>query len=54
MPILVFMGNWYKSIAADDISTAKSRSEVITLYTGCPIVWSSKLHTQCALSTTEA
>ena len=35
-------------------STAKSRSGFIVLYAGCPLMWSSKLQTSIALSTTEA
>ena len=49
-----FSGNWNITTAADDASTAKSRTGYIILYAGCPIVWQSKLQTQCALSTTEA
>ena len=49
-----FSGNWYKPTAADDASTAKSRSGYLVLYAGCPIIWSSRLQTQVALSTTEA
>ena len=49
-----FSGNWNINTAADDASTAKSRTCYIPLYAGCPIVWQSKLQTQCALSSTEA
>ena len=49
-----FSGNWYKHTAADDASTAKSRSGYLVLYAGCPIIWSFRLQTQVALSTTEA
>ena len=49
-----FCGNWQKESAQFDQSTAKSRSGyVISLY-DCPLIWFSKLQTQCALSTTEA
>jgi hypothetical protein len=49
-----FAGNWNKLTAHKDPSTAKSRSGYVILYAGCPIIWSSKLQTQIALSTTEA
>ena len=49
-----FAGNWNINTAEYDASTAKSRSGYIVLYAGCPIIWSSKLQTQVALSTTEA
>jgi hypothetical protein len=49
-----FAGNWNKSTAAQDISTAKSRTGFVITFAGCPILWTSKLQTQIALSTTEA
>ncbi len=49
-----FSGNWNKSFAAIDPSTAKSRSGWIIFYAGCPVCWASKLQSQVALSTTEA
>jgi hypothetical protein len=49
-----FAGDWYKLTAHKDPSTAKSCSGYVILYAGCPIIWSSKLQTQIALSTTEA
>jgi len=49
-----FAGNWNKTNAAHDPSTAKSRSGWIIFYAGCPIIWASKLQSQVALSTTEA
>jgi len=49
-----FSGNWNASTAAHDVSTSKSRSGYVVLLAGCPIIWASKLHTQIALSTTEA
>jgi len=49
-----FAGNWNKATAASDASTAKSRSGFVITFAGCPILWSSKLQTQIALSTTEA
>ncbi len=49
-----FSGNWNKSFADVDPSTAKSRSGWVIFYAGCPIIWASKLQSQVALSTTEA
>jgi hypothetical protein len=49
-----FAGNWNKITAHKDPSTAKSRSGYVILFADCPIIWSSKLQTQIALSTTEA
>jgi hypothetical protein len=49
-----FAGNWYKSTAQDDPSTAKSRSGYVITYGNSPILWGSKLQTCIALSTTEA
>jgi hypothetical protein len=49
-----FAGNWNRPTAHKDPSTAKSRSGYVILFAGCPIIWSSKLQTQIALSTTEA
>ena len=41
-----FSGNWNKSGAAYDPSTAKSRSGWIIFYAGCPIIWASKIQLQ--------
>ena len=49
-----FSGNWNKAGAAHNPSTAKSWSDWIIFYSGCPIIWASKLQSQVALSTTEA
>mgnify|MGYP000644214090 CR=1 FL=1 len=49
-----FVGNWDKVNADVDPSTAKSRTGFILMYGGCPLVWSSKLQREIALSTTEA
>ena len=49
-----FSGNWDRLTAINDASTAKSRSGFIVLYADCPLMWSSKLQTSIALSTTEA
>jgi hypothetical protein len=49
-----FAGKWNKLMAHKDPSTAKSRSGYVILFADCPIIWSSKLQTQIALSTTEA
>ena len=47
-------GNWNKLTSFEDTSTAKSRTGYVIRFTGCPIVWGSKLQTQIVLSTTEA
>ena len=39
-----FTSNWNIDVAAHDPSTAKSRSSWIIFYSGCPIIWASKLH----------
>ena len=49
-----FCGNWNRTTAMDDVSTAKSRTGYVILLAGCPIIWASRLQTQIALSTTEA
>jgi hypothetical protein len=49
-----FTRNWHRPTAHKDPSTAKSRSGYVILFAGCPIIWSLKLQTQIALSTTEA
>ena len=49
-----FSGNWNKSTAPEDSSTAKSRTGYFISFANCPIIWISKLQTQVALSTTEA
>jgi hypothetical protein len=49
-----FSGNRNKHRALFDPSTAKSQSGWIVFYAGCPVIWTSKLQTQVALSTTEA
>ena len=47
-------GNWDKTEAEIDESTAKSRSGYVILFMGCIIMAASKLQTLCTLSTTEA
>lgn len=49
-----FSGNYIKHTAADDPSTAKSRTGYIITFAGVPIIWKSKLQTQVALSSCEA
>ena len=49
-----YCGNWYRSFAETEPSTAKSRSGWIISYAGCPIIWASKLQTHVATSTTMA
>jgi histone deacetylase 1/2 len=47
-------GEWNKSHAQNDPSTAKSRTGYVIMFAGCPLVWASKLQTEIALSSTEA
>jgi hypothetical protein len=49
-----FCGLWDSELALYDPSTAKSRTGFVVMYAGCPILWSSKLQTETALSTTES
>ena len=49
-----FSGNWIRKTAEVDPSTAKSRSGYLIMLASCPVVWSSKLQTQIALSSCEA
>jgi hypothetical protein len=49
-----FAGNWVKEDAMNDPSTAKSRTGYIISYSGCPVVWASKLQTEVVLSSTES
>lgn len=49
-----FAGDWLPEIAMEDSSTARSRSGYVLLYSGCPVVWASKLQTEIALSSTES
>lgn len=49
-----FSGDWKASIAENDSSTARSRTGYVIMYSGCPIVWASKMQTEIALSTTES
>jgi hypothetical protein len=47
-------GEWKKETATDNIDTAKSRTGYVIMFAGCPLIWSSKLQTEIALSSTEA
>jgi hypothetical protein len=47
-------GEWKKETAADDIDTAKSRTGFVIMFAGYPLIWSSKLQTEIALSSTKA
>jgi hypothetical protein len=51
---MAFSRNRNKSFADINPSTSKSWSGWVVFYTGCPIIWASKLQSQTALSTTEA
>jgi hypothetical protein len=46
-------GSWQHRSSSDPLS-AHSRSGYVIMYAGCPIIWSSKMQTLIALSTTEA
>ena len=48
-----FAGQWNKLTSTDDESTAKSRTGYIVFFSGCPLIWTSKLQTMIGLSTTE-
>jgi hypothetical protein len=49
-----FQGGWNHIQAQYDLTTEKSRSSYIIMYSGCAITWISKLQTDIALSTTES
>jgi hypothetical protein len=49
-----FAGAWDKEEALEDPDTARSRSGFIISYANCHIIWTSKLQTTIALSSTEA
>ena len=44
----------YSHLTNQDPSSTKSRTGYVILYQGCPILWVSKMQTQCALSTMES
>ena len=48
-----FAGRWHRDFA-ELRESVLSRTGYVVTYCGCPIVWSSKLQTEIALSTTEA
>jgi len=48
-----FAGN-YNVYPDQDPSSTKSRTGYVILFKGCPILWASKMQTQCALSTMES
>lgn len=48
-----FAGGW-SQLDADNPDNLMSRTGYVIMYAGCPILWSSKLQTEIALSTTEA
>ena len=47
-------GEWNRENTIDNPSTAKSRMGFVLMLAGCPLIWSSKLQMEIALSTTEA
>jgi hypothetical protein len=48
-----FAGLWTQNTACDPISV-KSRTGYVITFASCPLLWSSKLQSEIALSTTEA
>jgi hypothetical protein len=48
-----FAGLWSSTISSDPTSV-KSRTGYIITFASCPVLWSSKLQSEIALSTTEA
>ena len=48
------VGNWKEVTAMSDITAAKSRSGYLITFSGCPILWASKVQIEIALSTTES
>ena len=48
-----FAGDWTQ-VDANNAENLISRTGFVIMYAGCPILWSSKLQTEIALSTTEA
>ena len=48
-----FAGVWDKEDCSD-LSSVYSCTGYVIMYTGCPILWVSRLQTEVALSTTEA
>jgi hypothetical protein len=48
-----YAGN-YEYECTDDKASAQSRTGFVVKYAGMPIVWASKLQTECALGTTES
>jgi hypothetical protein len=50
-----FSGDWVKDIdQSNDPNSAKSRSGYVIMYHGCPLLWTSKLQSEVALSSTES
>jgi hypothetical protein len=47
-------GNWDIEDASWDIDTARSRTGYVIMYAACPVLWTSKLQGEIALSTTES
>ena len=48
-----FFGGWSQA-DANNLENVMSRTGYAIYYTGCPVLWSSKLQTEIAFSTTEA
>ena len=45
---------WAENSNSQDPNGCRSRSGYVIFYSGCPIIWKSKLQTEIALSTTES
>jgi hypothetical protein len=49
-----FAGDWNRHDCAEENYTAKSRHGYLIMYAGCPMLWTSRLQTEIALSSTES
>ncbi len=49
-----FVGDWDPETSEWDSETAKSRRGYIFMFAGCPILWTSRVQSKVALSTTES
>lgn len=48
-----FAGGWHKE-NSDDPNNVLSRTGFVEFYAGCPLVWTSRMQTEIALSTAES
>ena len=49
-----FAGSWKRDEAESDADTARSRHGYVVSWSGCPLIWASRLQTEIALSSTES